>query len=1212
MLSLPCRSAAAAAVFLTLGAASYSAEISEADDTVQSLKPPERVAEPQLHPASDEPLKAMAKFKLLPGFKSEVWAAEPMLGNPVAFCLDDKGAVFTAETYRYRTSALDIRHYMFMLEDDLASRSTEDRVAFIKKNFPKDWQKLGIETEVVRRLEDSDGDGKADKTSVYAAEMKSLLDGINSGVLAHDGKVWCTNMPNLWLFSGLTADGRAEKREVLSSGYGVRFSFTGHDMHGLIMGPDGRLYFSFGDRGAHVVTKEGKTIALPDEGAVFRCEPDGSHLELVHRGLRNPQELAFDDHGNLFTGDNDSDQGDRERWVYIAEGGDSGWRVGWQHNPQGKETNPWLAEAMWEPRSEKKQQPAYILSPILNLPDGPSGLVHYPGTGLPAEFADSFLLCGFKGSSARSAITWLKVKESGASFTIVQEPTTFIGDVQATDVDFGPDSRVYFSEWGEGWEGTGRGRIFRMEHTAAQQEQATQIAEVKKLLGEGFAQRPTDELAKLLAHNDQRVRLRAQWALAQSAITKTERSEREEIGKFLIKIASEGVEGPQRQLSRLHAVWGIGQIARLAVRSRHPTGDFEIPPPKPGMPVLLDDSDAEVRAQALSVISQIPGRLSPELAATVVAKLSDPVPRVRFFAAMALAAHRDASGIPAVTALLRENADADQYLRHAGVMALTKADPAALATAANDDSASVRLAVLLALRQRVATQLAVSDVKAQVAEFAASPDAPETKLLAQFLGDKDPRVVAEAARAINDMPIPAAYGALAKLIDHPSKDTQLMLRVINANFRAGTPETAAALAKYAANETAPELLRLEALHLLGTWPKPHARDRVVGVYRPLLGATGPGRVAESSPQSNLQLVAAKTEGEKQAPIQQGKVTPDRPAAPAAAALKPALPQLLASKQERVLLAAIDAIYKLRITDEAAALHALVANADASPKARAAALQTLASFEDPKLSEAIKIALAGKDSALRVAATAHLGKLKPDEAATQLATIFPTAAAAEKRQILTALGGLKGAEADRVLLAMLAEARAGKIPADAQLELIEAAGKRNSSEVKASLDAWVQLQSENDKLGRYSFALAGGDVAAGEKLFKEHAVAQCFRCHKVKGVGGEAGPDLTGIAKQKDRRYLLESIVDPNATIAHGFDSFMCTLSNGDIKAGILKSETADAITLVLPVPGATPEVVKKADIKQREKMPSGMPPGLGEFLSKRELRDILEYVASLK
>jgi quinoprotein glucose dehydrogenase len=167
-------------------------------------------------------------------------------------------------------------------------------------------------------------------------------------------------------------------------------------------------------------------------------------------------------------------------------------------------------------------------------------------------------------------------------------------------------------------------------------------------------------------------------------------------------------------------------------------------------------------------------------------------------------------------------------------------------------------------------------------------------------------------------------------------------------------------------------------------------------------------------------------------------------------------------------------------------------------------------------------------------------------------------------------------------------------------------------VKQKLDAWVAQEAAADKLGRFSFALVGGDAENGEKLFKEHAVAQCFRCHKINESGGDAGPDLTKVAAQKDRRYLLEAIVDPGAKIAHGFESVICTMTSGDIKAGLLKGETADSVILQLPVAGAEPETLKKAEIKSRDVGPSGMPPGLGELLSKRELRDIMEYISTLK
>ena len=89
----------------------------------------ERAPEPILAPASGEGAARIRQFELATGLKVDLWAAEPMLANPVAFSVDEKGRVFTAETYRYRTSVLDIRHYMFMLEDDLACRTIEDRLA---------------------------------------------------------------------------------------------------------------------------------------------------------------------------------------------------------------------------------------------------------------------------------------------------------------------------------------------------------------------------------------------------------------------------------------------------------------------------------------------------------------------------------------------------------------------------------------------------------------------------------------------------------------------------------------------------------------------------------------------------------------------------------------------------------------------------------------------------------------------------------------------------------------------------------------------------------------------------------------------------------------------------------------------------------------------------------------------------------------------------
>src|SRR5581483_11636622 len=150
----------------------------------------------------------------------------------------------------------------------------------------------------------------------------------------------------LWLLHD-GKDGKADQRRQMSTGYGVHVSFYGHDLHGLRMGPDGRLYFSIGDRGLNVTTDDGRTLAYPDTGAVLRCEPDGSHLEVFATGLRNPQELAFDELGNLFTGDNNSDSGDKARLVYVVDGGESGWRIGYQYPTSLSDRGPWNAEKLW-------------------------------------------------------------------------------------------------------------------------------------------------------------------------------------------------------------------------------------------------------------------------------------------------------------------------------------------------------------------------------------------------------------------------------------------------------------------------------------------------------------------------------------------------------------------------------------------------------------------------------------------------------------------------------------------------------------------------------------------------------------------------------------------------------------------------------------------------------------------------------------------------
>ncbi|HND56185.1 MAG TPA: PQQ-dependent sugar dehydrogenase, partial [Pirellulaceae bacterium] len=274
--------------------------------------------------------RQIAALRMPAGMRVELFAAEPKLGNPVAIGLDERNRVFVAEEYRFNRGTEENRTRSFLLDDDLQARTLDDRRNMYRKHldrFTGGWEWFTRYTDQIRLLEDTDRDGRADRSTVFDDGFHGVLDGLAAGVMARDGDVWVTCIPHLWRLRDTDGDGRADQRESLLEGFGVNAGFLGHDLHGLVWGPDGRLYFSVGDRGFHVRTREGKIVATPRRGAVFRCWPDGRELEVVHTGLRNPQEIAFDKFGNLFAADNNCDRGDYSRLVYVVDGGDSGWNM---------------------------------------------------------------------------------------------------------------------------------------------------------------------------------------------------------------------------------------------------------------------------------------------------------------------------------------------------------------------------------------------------------------------------------------------------------------------------------------------------------------------------------------------------------------------------------------------------------------------------------------------------------------------------------------------------------------------------------------------------------------------------------------------------------------------------------------------------------------------------------------------------------------------
>ena len=358
--------------------------------------------------ATEEPPHDPEGIVLPEGFVWDEWAREPLVPDPVAFTILPDGSLYVCESERQDRGVEDNRYSPYWLLEDLACTTVEQRRAIYEKWAAKkeggmDWYSKWADR--VRRLRDTDHNGTADQSTNFSGDLREVLDGTAAGALQVGDALWVTSIPHVWRFVDQDGDGVAEVREKLFTGFGVKTSLRGHDMHGLVQGPDGRIYWSIGDRGYSVRTREGTLLADPSTGAVFRCETDGSHLEVIHRGLRNPQELAFNDLGDLFTVDNNSDGDDKARVCLIQDGGESGWFMPLQTLEGDNKRGPWNQEHMWHTfDSTDLVQPAWITPPLAHLTSGPSGLAAYPGTGFPSDFDGSFLVCDFLGGDSYSQV----------------------------------------------------------------------------------------------------------------------------------------------------------------------------------------------------------------------------------------------------------------------------------------------------------------------------------------------------------------------------------------------------------------------------------------------------------------------------------------------------------------------------------------------------------------------------------------------------------------------------------------------------------------------------------------------------------------------------------------------------------------------------------------------------------------------------------------
>jgi HEAT repeat protein len=1047
----------------------------------------------------------------------------------------------------------------------------------------------------------------------------------------------------------------ADVRTQVFSGFGIRTALRGHDMHGLVQGPDGRIYWSIGDRGYRVTTKEGKELARTFTGAVFRCEPNGDNLEVFAHSLRNPQELAFNQWGDLFTGDNNSDAGDRARIVYIMEGGETGWDMNYQTLEGQNQRGPWSQEhTWWKWDAQDRVRPAWTLPPIDHQTDGPSGLAFYPGVGFPERYNNHFFLCDFLGGDEYSRVMSFAVEPSGAGYAVV-DAHPFVNAVLATDVDFGYDGRMYISDWSNGWYSDHTGQIFRVWDPAGLASPFVQ--ETQEIFRAGFAQRDSTELLILLTHPDIRVRQRAHLELAGRGSA---------VQPMLQVFVADGSLAIQ---PRLHALWALGVQARLARGSTAPDAAETYAGAEPMIVVALADDHVEIRRLAARLAGD--ARLATA-AEPLMSLLSDDDLRVRAQAAIALGKLQHKDAIPNLSAVIWENDNQDPFLRHAAVMGLVGMNaPDKIYELAADQFAQNRLAAVLVMRQSGDPQLA------------------------RLLHDPDLRVATEAARAVNDLPILEAQSALAALADtYATSHTQApetapvnnqWKRELWANCKDVRAEQLDNAEVFATPPTKTETVE-EAVgftkagndyvqRLTGFFTAPvdgeylfviasdddgqlllcedglpeHAKPaaRVQNYVNPHTWNSQPGqrsaplalnagqkvwvdaRARQQGGGDHLAIGVVHPDGYTEGPIgsYKGDVTvipllrrvinanlrqgtaanasaladlarnsalPPAIRAEAMAALvdfmqpgerdrvnghwrpvdpaprdrdafvqvlKQRVPSLVANgtADVRALARQLASTYSIPM-DSGAAL-ATVLDSTKPVAERVACLQQLTQDADSHASQAIDAALASNEPRLRSQARTALAAMDPARGVPLLVTALREGSTADQQASIAALAITNTPQAQAAVAEQVERLANGTLPSALVVDVVEAA--EASPTLKPRVDVWRASLPKDQPSAAWMDCAQGGDAERGRYLVNYHSASACLRCHTVEGTGGHAAPPLAGVAARLTRPQLVLSLLEPNAQVAEGFG-------------------------------------------------PVSAMPAMGTMLTPRQVRDIVEYLSTLK
>jgi putative membrane-bound dehydrogenase-like protein len=393
-------------------------------------------------PTADRtPEAAVAGLDTAEGLETKLFAAEPMLLSPSNIDVDHLGRIWICEVVNYRRFA----------NGNNPDRPEGDRILV---------------------LEDTNDDGMADRETVFYQGRD--IDSAH-GVCVLGNRILVSAGDSVFSLYDDNGDLKADRKEVLFTG--IKGTQHDHGIHSFTFGPDGRLYFNFGNSGEElhhpdgsiVVDEAGNEVRAArkpyQEGMAFRCELDGSRVDTLGWNFRNNWELCVDSYGTVWQSDNDDDGNRGVRINYVMEYGNYGYKdeltgAGWQTTRTNLEEE--IPQRHWH-----LNDPGVVPNLLQTGAGSPTGILIYEGSSLPERFLNQLIHCDAGPNVVRS----YAVKDNGAGYLAeINSVVTGTRDqwFRPSDVCVAPDGSLIIADWydpGVGGHRQGdveRGRLFRV------------------------------------------------------------------------------------------------------------------------------------------------------------------------------------------------------------------------------------------------------------------------------------------------------------------------------------------------------------------------------------------------------------------------------------------------------------------------------------------------------------------------------------------------------------------------------------------------------------------------------------------------------------------------------------------------------------------------------------------------------------------------------